>query len=565
MKTINKILSIVMTGVLGQGLVSCVDDNDWDTDGSHSRLFGVIGSKVSVESERDASIDFANVEATVSFPGPKGAEYYIIEVSTDSLHDGIEMGSTSGSKVYGEDKSIVKSPAKIKGLEEDTKYYLRIKSKSESVADSKWIYYNEGTTFKTVAEQIFNEPTERDRHEYSLDVSWTYDDRVGFIRVSSADIEPMDFIIPDADKAAGKYTIKDLTPGTTYKIEMFNGTPEEKGKKRGTLTITTAPPMPDGDYAYVLDNMTEVLDQTLIDQIAADAKAAAGGADAYSATIGIPAEMTVKLHGISESDGSPTGITLPEGFSVTFFGMSGGDAPVLKFPKSLNLAGAHGYIRFENVQIVDDGCQYFINQSTSCNIAEFSIKNSRVSDFERSFIRTQGSDDYNISSIIVDDCIFTNMATGNGYSVFYFGTESTNVGKLELKNSTFNTSQRSFIEASKAPITEGVFIESCTFYNNVADGRYFMDAKGQLTNLTMKATILGKSFVEKAKGIRTDGTLTFSDCIRTNDCIYSSNDIKELEMREDLSSKDVFTDPDNGDFTLKINDKVGDPRWYKAE
>ena len=90
-----------------------------------------------------------------------------------------------------------------------------------------------------------------------------------------------------------------------------------------------------------------------------------------------------------------------------------------------------------------------------------------------------------------------------------------------------------------------------------------MDANGQATNLTAKNTIFGKTYnPEKAKGVRTSGTMTFDGCLRTSDCLFSGgNDIKDL-VASDLSSADVFKDPENHDFTLKISDKVGDPRWY---
>lgn len=303
---------------------------------------------------------------------------------------------------------------------------------------------------------------------------------------------------------------------------------------------------------YTLATEATVIDQVLIDGLAAQGT---------SATINIPEGMTVDVNGISDS-GEKTAIKIPDGFSVTFVGI-GETKPTLNFPKALDISGTHEYVRFDNVAIKDGGCQYFINQSGEANVAEFTMANSTVSDFERSFIRTQGEKNISIGNITVDNCIFTNIASGNGYSVFYFGTATTVIGKLELKKSTFNTSQRSFIEASKQDITNGVFITDCTLYNNVAEGRYLMDAKDRNTNLTVTNTIFGKTYSEKAKGVRTKGTMTFTNCIRTADCTFASNDVADL-VADERSSETIFTDPANADFTLKIADKVGDPRWYGA-
>lgn len=309
------------------------------------------------------------------------------------------------------------------------------------------------------------------------------------------------------------------------------------------------------DYQYVLAESDEALTQELINIVADDA----GGT---SAEIVIPGTRgTVEVYGMSET-GEKTGVNLPDGFSLTIKGE--GEKPTLKFPKSFNLEGNHDFIRFENVKIEDGGCQYFINQSKPASVGELSLKDIEINGMERSLIRTQGTEAIKIDNIIVDNCVMTNMSSANSYSVFYFGTDVTNIGKLDIKNTTFNTSQRSFIEASKAPIANGVFISDCTFYKNVADGRYFMDANGQSTNLTMTNVILGKSYVETARGARSAGTMTFTNCLRTSDCVYPKNDIKDLPAGEQ-SSADIFTNPDNGDFTLKIDTKVGDPRWYKGD
>ena len=62
----------------------------------------------------------------------------------------------------------------------------------------------------------------------------------------------------------------------------------------------------------------------------------------------------------------------------------------------------------------------------------------------------------------------------------------------------------------------------------------------------------------------TAGTISVENCLRTSDCVFASNDIKELPA-SDYSSADVFADPANHDFTLKINDRIGDPRWFPVE
>ena len=552
MKTLNKILGIAMTGLLSMGMASCVDGNDWDTDDSHSRLFSIEADKITVETE--------DVSATVTFKTMQGVEHYIIEVSTDPLDDDTPMGGENAI-VYGEDGSITKSPVVLEGLAGDTPYYLRIKGTAEGMRDSKWSYYKDGETFKTKAEQIFLDPVASDRAESSLHVAWTHTPNVTNLVVQDGEGNELQNIELDAATIeAAEYTITGLVPSTNYTIIIMNGE-----AKRGTLNMSTTAAMPAGDYKTELPATITRISGDLLNSIVEDAKAATGKETNIAITIGLRPDMTYDVASISETDGTDANLAIPDGIAITFFGLSGGEAPTMKMLKSVDLAGSHAYVRFENVNITDGGCQYFINQSTNSSLGELSFKQCTFSNFERSLIRTQGSGAISIDNFIIDDCVLTNMSTGDGYSVIYFGTNTTNIGKVDIKNSTFDTSKKSFIEASKAPVTNGIFITNCTFYNNVASGKYFIDANGQNTNLTMTNTILGKTLHESSsRGARTKGTMVFDNCLRASDCVYGSNDIKELPAG-DLSSADIFKDPDKHDFTLKINKLIGDPRWFPTE
>lgn len=541
-----------MAGVLSMGMVSCVDGNDWDTDDSYSRLFSIEADKINVETE--------DVSATVTFKTMQGTEHYIIEVSTDPLDDDTPMGGENAI-VYGEDGSITKSPAVLEGLAGDTPYYLRIKGTAEGKRDSKWSYYKDGETFKTKAEQIFLEPVASDRAESSLHVAWTPTPDVTNIVVQDGEGNELQNIELDAATIeAAEYTITGLAPSTNYVIIIMNGE-----AKRGTLNMSTTAAMPEGDYKTELPATVTRISGDLLKSIVEDAKAATGKETNFAITIGLRPDMTYDVASISETDGTDANLAIPDGIAITFFGLSGGETPTMKMLKSVDIAGSHAFVRFENVNLTDGGCQYFINQGTSSSLGELSFKQCNFSNFERSLIRTQGSGVISIDNFVIDDCVMTNMASGDGYSVIYFGTATTNIGKVDIKNSTFDTSKRSFIEASKAPVTNGVFITNCTFYNNVSTGRYFMDANDQNTNLTMTNTILGKTNHESgSRGARTKGTMVFDNCLRASDCVYGSNDIKDLPAG-DLSSADIFRDADNHDFTLKINKLIGDPRWFPAE
>lgn len=314
------------------------------------------------------------------------------------------------------------------------------------------------------------------------------------------------------------------------------------------------------DYNYTLPADAQSIDQTLIDQIAADAQG-------QNAVITIPGGITVNVNGVSE-DGGATGIKVPEGLSLAFVG-EGDTKPVLKFPKSLDIAGTHSSIRFENVDLVDDGCQYVINQSAGTNTDELSFKNITMDGMSRSLVRLQSSEAHNIGRIVLDDCVITNQGSG-AYPLFYFNNAAYTVGELTITNSTFATILNSFVSCAGANIPT-INISDCTFYDIIGgSGKYFVDANGNSTNINLKNLVLGKTNTYNAeegtsssKGIRTNGETVIENVYQAADCVWSSNKFSG-DIAGKLSSV-VFTAPEDGDFTLTISEKIGDPRWYAGE
>ena len=157
---------IAGTGVLmfmsAFSFVSCTDGNDWDVDKSYDRVFSVQEDKISVS--EDATT------AEVSWTTVTGATSYIIEISTDSLYNDIEMGG-SNAVVYGSDNSIVESPYVITGLKADTKYFLRMKAVADGKQDSRWSYLDD-YSFTTKTEQIFESLSGNDLKAESVTLRW---------------------------------------------------------------------------------------------------------------------------------------------------------------------------------------------------------------------------------------------------------------------------------------------------------------------------------------------------------------------------------------------------------
>ncbi len=536
---------------------ACTDDNDWKVDKSYERLFGIAGDKINVEAE--------DVTATVSFTGVPDAQYYIIEVSTDSLYDDILLGGTPHSIVFGQDKSITKSPAKLNDLAGDTKYFLRIKAQNPQKTDGHWAYYQKSNAvapFKTKAEQIFNPIENSDRGEDFIHVSWDSGKEVTGIVVTDADGNEVRTIqFTDDEKNAGEYTIEGLNPSTTYIVMIQNG-----DAVRGTLNATTTAAMPAADFKYFLPAETKILSTQLLKDIAAEAVAAGNDETNFSVTIGIPADMTIDFHGESE-DGSATNVKVPEGMSVTFFGLAGGEAPTLNFVKNIDVEGSHAFIAFENVKVVDAGAAYFVNQGNACTIGEFRVKDCEMAGFKNAFFRVQNSTVKVIEKLIIDNSIFHDMCSGYSFIHVDAGSGAGVVKNIDIDNSTlYNvaTGGKMFIY-SKATDMESISVRNTTFYNCIGNNNYWVDFNGAGTSGAFEfiKCLFTKTPDDVTKNIRSNNDPTFDECYHTTDFYKTLKGSNELG----ISSEDLFVDPENADFHFKGGRILycGDPRWYTEE
>jgi len=561
MKSIKNILGTASMMALALTATSCTDGNDWDVDGSLSRLFGLNGDKITVETaETSATVTFsAFTSKAVSSP-----EYYVFEVSKDSLYEGVENANIIK---FGEDKSLTSSPVVLSGLDGDSKYYMRVKAMSSTSNESKWVYYKDGSSFKTKAEQIFNNVEATDLFEDHVNLSWTPGADVTHITYANTnDAENIQTInLTDEEKAAGKYTLGGLNPTSTYTITIY-----KNDVKRGQLQVTTPAAMPAANFKYSLASDVTVISQDLIDEIAEKAKAAAGNETNYSATIGIPAGAKVALYGINDSDGGKTNVTIPNGMSVTFFGLAGGDAPTINLDKNLDIAGSHAFIKFQNVKMEENGAGYFINQSKACTVSEFTLENCEVSNLKTSFFRLQGSDAKSIGKLTLKNSIFTNLCAGYGFIHIDAGSGKGHLDNVEIDGCTFNSicvTGKVFI-FSKMTDMQDITIKNSTFYNCNGNGQYFVDFNVDTfgpSTFTIENCIFGKSADEATnKNIRSKTPATVANSFRTTDFFKVIKGVNDTEF----SSTQLFKDPANGDFTIKagtLKEKAGDPRWYVVE
>lgn len=546
----------IMVAVSAFALVlSCTDGNDWSADASHNRLFGVKSSSLSVE-----TFDSQPTQAAVTFDAyDKNTEYYIIEVSTDSLYDEISMGGEN-AKVFGEDKTINSSPVTVTGLSEYTDYYMRVKGMSATTPDSKWVYYKSGMPFKTPG--ILNDILEADRLDESIRLTWIPGSSATHIVMTvTIDDEPVVTTVQltDADLQAAEYTFTGLKSNKTYKFEIYNGE-----RLLGAKTVKTAKGLPNADLMVNLDPDAEAIDQTMLEDYAVQALDKTGTGSA-TISIGLPAGANITL-GTANA-----GLKIPDGVSVTFFGRAG-ERTNLTVNKSMGVAGTHGFVSFEHVNIDcgynadagTNGSQYIINGADACTLDSITFTECNVSGIQNAAVRLSASSGQVVGKLKVDNCIFTNHA--GAYALFCFDKGIT-MDKIEIVNSTFYNicpKNKSFIDVSLCKQSMDVNIEACTFYNLLGNGAYFLNAKtGSDVNLNLYRVMLAKTADPAARGKQGTINVVASSSYMANDFILGSGKL-DLDTF-DGSSNDIFKKPSEGDFTIKNTllqvEKVGDPRW----
>ena len=524
-------------------LTSCTDGNDWSVDSAFDRLFG----------SADISIDAGDTYANVTFDTYKGVEKYIIEVSTDSLYAD-EVSTTSMVD------TAITSPYKIEGLQGDTRYYLRMKSVATGENDSKWKYYKTSSgkySFKTNAEQIFSDISDADRGEDSIHLAWTpTGTKVTNLKVMTADSTVIqDNPLDAAAIANGTYTVTGLSASTTYIFKIYNNT-----VCRGTISASTTAAMPAANYKYILPVGTTELTQDMLDNIAVKAQQKAGNTTNYSATIGIPGGSKLEVYSLV--DGVKSNLKIPDGMSVTFFGLAG-TKPELDFDKNIDIAGSHSFINFNNVRLADSGSEYFINQSAACCIGTFTLESVEAANFSKAFFRLQQTSTKDINTLIIKNSVFHDMCSGYAFVHVDANSGSGVIHNINISYSTFYNiapTGKMFIYSNKTNMNSLV-IDHITMFNSIGSGNYLIDFNkgyGVTNTFTISNSIFSKQPDNVTKNtVRSTLSPTVINCYMTNDYYKDFG-----ETQYNGSATDVFEDPAKYNFNIKISNLNGSGDTY---
>lgn len=584
--------------VLVGAVPGCIDGNDWETDGSHSRAFSPSSKSISV----DYPSDYTTV--TLSWKSIAGTDHYVIELALDTLYDGVAVGAARGSRLVGEDGSVKKTEeVLIDGLEQDTRYFLRIKGVT-TTGESLWSYLPK----RSFTTKFNNLLLPVDKTHNSCTVTWdpvkVTPTRV--VLLQGEDVQSASEVsatIIDADVAgAGKLKIGDLEGSTNYIAMLYAG-----DKLAGRQSFTTKAPPAGGVVTLELEG-TEITSDYLV-----EAQVANGNA----IIIQLPAGDV----------NSPDMLTVPDGLNLTLKGQDDGSTTMGL--KEFVIAGQHNEITVENIAfhtnytsyekddagayILDDGGNrkavespttgYFLNQKLACSVGTLTLKGCTFADYSTTFFRTQGQEVEAFDDIVIEDCLI--VRSGSGYGILHFAGNNQSVKNVTLRNVTVADcpSPKGLVFCERVGFQGKITLEGLTMNNSLGSGRllidlYEKDDKSELSaagGIELKNCILGKTN-DAAKGIRTGSEVTFENVYALSDCAQTANqaDFDHWLVGDDYAcpkiegtktydysnatgtSEKVFAHPvlgegeGIGDYDFSINagtpvptSGVGDKRWWK--
>lgn len=543
MKLNKSIISKALFGAMmllgGASFTACTETNDWDVDPAYDRLFH--SSKVSVSPGED--------QAEVTFKKMPDAEFYVIEISTDTLFDEVE--TTEHSIYFGdkEDARITTSPYTMTGLEGSTKYYFRIKSCATNGKGSTWKYLDDtesNYSFTTKSEQIILDVVPGSK---TVKVSFKAGKQITEAQIVKDDEVLVSQPVTADEVAAGELTISGLNAKTSYTVQLLNGE-----NVRGKMKFTTTEPFPDG---------YEVINVAAGD----DVKDLLANATSDKVVVVFPQGM--EYTALNEEAQTST-IKVPENIkSVYFWGAAGESKATVKFKGVSFESSRMDVVRFYNLNLQyganSDG--YVLNQSGTFTLNSLEMEKCDVKDI-RGIFRFQSIVNSTVNAIKINDCVLTNIGT---YGIVNTKDQkSLTLGTVSITNSTLNTINSVLTNTSQANFS--ITLDHCTIWNCVPATKPYFDLQKQ-TGVTVACTnsLIGayydfKDAAQTVKGsslkdIDASGTVYTSD--------FNWNSGYEIGSQISETSAQLWANPakTGADFTVQNSSykNLGDPRWIPAE
>ena len=315
---------------------SCADQNDWEVDPAYDRLFHAT----------NLSVTPYDTKVAVNFNTAKNTTGYVVELSTDTLYNDIAQGANANCVI----DTIETAPDTIRGIDAETKYWIRVRGINEEGKSSNWVYYSK-YSFKTKSENIISgvDPT-KNSAVISFEKGAQFTEVTCVYTKEDATLDSINVPFTAEQVAAGEIEATGLTPSTRYTVKIYNLKDGVK-KLRGSKDFKTSEDLPDGFDAIAFNGSSDL--QEVLNQAAQEGK--------QNVLINFAQGTNYKQEEGADAIVVPSGIK-----SIVFWGQEGDSKPIFH-AKGINFGGDMTLVRFYNLDLVNEGK----NADYICNIGNF--------------------------------------------------------------------------------------------------------------------------------------------------------------------------------------------------
>lgn len=465
---------------------------------------------------------------TASWQDIKEATSYIVQISRDTF------------RTIDATMQIDTNIVTFENLKWNQSYQVQVRANAADTAfNSRMSFLGEVKTPKFPT--ILNTPGISDVTDEAVRVSWaTSGATVTSIKILKGSDSSLvkEAILTPADITNRFRIITGLKSSTEYIIYLYSGT-----SVRGWDNFTTKAPLVGAivDLRNVTDRPTVLYDT--LPTVASGSIVLLKRGENYTIPASYTFDRTVTIMSESGFNGGRARISLTGNFDAT---------------------GNIDSLRFEDLVIVKDGSNYFMNVGNVTKIGALSFVNCRTEGvFDNSFIRLKTAGD-EVSKLTIDNCVIDSFGVGAKYPIIYAG-KGMKFTDIKISNSTFHSIYY-FIRQDNTSAVNSAAITDCTFNDFINQGGYFINYTTFPSMFTITNTIFGKTKdTASSNGIKSSGSQVLTNCYSTTDCIFSANPITGATAYSGTAA-DLFKNPLSGDFTIKDNsfsgkNSAGDPRW----
>jgi hypothetical protein len=486
--------------------------------------------------------------ATFSWTRIDSAKTYTLQVSTDSLDFTVPIVDTT---LTGLSYSY-----EFAG---NTKFYARIKANASDPAKNSMFNL---IGFKTPPENIFEGYKSEMTGWQTVLIKWLPGANVTQLILTAQDLTTKTVPVPAPNIASGEIQVTDLT-SSVYSVKIQNG----------SIVRGVVPVLVEGDVLLSAgDNLVTAIDNALPGQVIVLSSGAVFEVGILTYRFG----KNIKLRG-SNPNTLPV-VCMKEGGPTSTSSM-------------LNLVDGStiNSLRFENIDFTgycsnnSAGTKigYLFNNNVMTTVSYLSFVNCKLHNFGNTPMRLQGSKNQVIDTLIFNRCTIYDIGFSSTYAVVNSNSADF-FNNINFINCTVYNFKGSLILRTGQTI-KSVNVTNCTIDQGMKDdgsSRYLVDLNTAAftgAGVTIKNCILGKTGgLKGANGIRyVAGTpVTVAGCFYTSDYVDDpvppgtiSTSLKPQMTAYSGTSASLWTDPLNGNFTLKDNSFAGkgwsgDTRWY---